>query len=105
RRILYNMKRKAQTTQSEQLESIGDTISVRKKPKALNTLSSKSAEIETAFIELNMPQAQVYYYSPIFSLQDCESYYSDLASLSHWSRPILKVHGNTSPAHRLTCSF
>ncbi|RIB28519.1 hypothetical protein C2G38_1903738, partial [Gigaspora rosea] len=54
---------------------------------------------------LDMPQAQVYYYSPIFSLQDCGSYYSDLASLSHWSRPILKVHGHTSPAHRLTCSF
>ncbi|CAG8469548.1 15640_t:CDS:1 [Dentiscutata erythropus] len=100
------MKRKAQTSQSEQLESTEDTNDARKKAKPLNTSScNKSSETEPAFIELEMPQAQVYYYSSIFSLQDCESYYSDLASLSQWSRPVFKVHGHTSPAHRLTCSF
>ncbi|CAG8659268.1 10096_t:CDS:1, partial [Racocetra fulgida] len=102
------MKRNAQTSQLEEHESVQDTDIVRKKAKPFNTSNtscSESSEAEPVFIELDMPQAQVYYYSPIFSLQDCTSYYSDLASLSHWSRPIFKVHGHTSPAHRLTCSF
>ncbi|CAG8815840.1 23471_t:CDS:1, partial [Cetraspora pellucida] len=99
------MKRKAQISQSEEPESVQDTDIVRKKAKPLNAPCSESPKTEPSFIELEMPQAQVYYYSPIFSLQDCTSYYSALASLSYWSRPIFKVHGHTSPAHRLTCSF
>ncbi|CAG8510014.1 46138_t:CDS:1 [Gigaspora margarita] len=95
------MKRHAQVLQLEKSDSTQDTTITRKKAKIPNI----SHNHEQNFIQLEMFQAQVYYYHSIFSLQDCLKYYSDLASLPYWSRPVFKIFGRPATAARLTCSF
>ncbi|CAG8608251.1 10911_t:CDS:1 [Scutellospora calospora] len=95
------MKRYAQTRLFEKSDAKQDVINTRKKAKTLDI----STNNEQNFIQLEMSQAQVYYYPSIFSLQDCLKYYSGLASLPYWSRPVFKIFGRQANAARLTCSF
>ncbi|CAG8587120.1 7873_t:CDS:2, partial [Acaulospora morrowiae] len=66
---------------------------------------SKTTPQKHAFVKLELPQADVFYYPSVISLRECDQFYSDLSFLTYWSRPTFKIFGRPSSAPRLTCSF
>ncbi|KAG9302385.1 hypothetical protein G9A89_011435 [Geosiphon pyriformis] len=58
------------------------------------------------FVDLELPNAQVLYYTDIgLSSKESNSYYRELSLLPYWRRPTFIMFGRPAYAARKTCSF
>ncbi|CAI2183763.1 15414_t:CDS:2 [Funneliformis geosporum] len=86
------------------MKRVNNEQSVRGKDDT-NEAKKKAKIISPNFIQLDIPQAEVLYYSSIFSPEICFKYYQELSSLPYWTRPTFKIFGRPAKAARQTCSF